>query len=252
MFYLDINPVLFKIGALEVRYYGIIWLLGFVIAYFLVKHLVKKKDINLSVDDIDYLFLLLLISGIVGARLFYILVYNFSFYLRHPIDIIAVWHGGLSFHGGFIGGIAALLFFCRKKKFDFFELADILVIPLAFGLFLGRIGNFINGELVGRETNVPWCVNFKGHSGCRHPSQLYESGKNILIFSMLWILKNREYKKGTLFAAFIILYSSLRFFIEFFRAPDPQLGFLVFGLTMGQILNIAMLMIGLWVFYKTR
>jgi len=120
-------------------------------------------------------------------------------------------------------------------------------VPFFVGAALGRVGNFINGELVGRVTNLPWAVQFQGYEGFRHPAQLYEAGKNLLIFAILWFLKNRDYKRGTLFASFLIFYSILRFFIEFFRAPDVQLGFVAFGLTMGQFLSIAMLGFGIWV-----
>lgn len=243
MFYHNIDPVLLKLGFLEIRYYGVLWLIGFTAAYFLLKHLAKRKGLNLSSSDIDDLFLLLVISIVAGARLFYVLIYNFWAYLSDPLEIFAVWNGGLSFHGGFIGGVIALLFFCRKKKIDFFEIADIAVIPLAFGIFLGRMGNFINGELVGRITDMPWCVNFKGHTGCRHPSQLYESFKNLIIFSVLWMMKDKKMVKGFFLWLFIFMYGSLRFFIEFFREPDPQMGFIL-GLTMGQILSLVMIAIG--------
>jgi len=252
VFYHNLDPVIFHLGPLEIRWYGVIYVLGFVLAYFMLNYLVKLKKIQLSAKDIEDLIFYELIGVVIGARVFYILFYNLPSYAMDPLSALAIWKGGLSFHGVLAGAFLSGWWFCRKRKLDSLAIADLVVIPASLALSFGRIANFINGELVGRVATVPWAVQFPGYDGARHPSQLYESGKNILIFSMLWILKNREYKKGTLFAAFIILYSSLRFFIEFFRAPDPQLGFLVFGLTMGQILNIAMLMIGLWVFYKTR
>jgi len=253
MFIHNLDPVLFHLGPLEIRYYGLFFALGFIIAYFLLNYLVKKNEINLKKEDIaDFLFYIA-IGSIVGARLFYVVFYNFNFYLTNLTKIFYVWEGGLSFHGGLIGAIITGYFFCKKKNIDFYIMADITVIPLAFGLFLGRIGNFINGELVGRITNVPWCVQFKDFEGCRHPSQLYESAKNLFIFFFLFFINNKYHKKlkrGTLFWSFVILYSVLRFLIEFFRAPDEQLGFIIMGLTMGQLLNIVMFMVGVIFLYK--
>jgi len=249
MFYNNINPTLLRIGPLEIRYYGIIFVLGFIIAYFLIYHLAKKKDLKLTKDDVADFIFYLIIGTIMGARLFAVIFYNLKYYLANPFEIIAIWHGGLSFHGGLVGAALAGYLYCRKKKISFYDLADIVVIPLAFGLFLGRIGNFLNGELVGRITSLPWCVKFKNYDGCRHPSQLYESLKNLVIFSVLWFIKDRKLKKGILFWSFVLMYSTLRFFIEFVRAPDVQIGFIL-GLTMGQWLNIVMFAVGLYFFVK--
>lgn len=252
MFYHNINPALLKLGPFEIRYYGIIFVLGFILAYFIILHLVKKRDLELTKEDVaDFLFYLI-IGVVAGARLFYVLFYNLEFYLSNPLSIFAIWLGGLSFHGGLVGAVTAAYLFCRKKKTGFLELADIVVIPVALALALGRIGNFLNGELVGRITSVPWAVKFPGHEGFRHPSQLYESLKNLVIFISLWFLKDKKLKKGTLFFVFIIMYSVLRFFIEFFRAPDVQLGFIIFGLTMGQLLNILMFVVGLVFVFRTQ
>jgi phosphatidylglycerol:prolipoprotein diacylglycerol transferase len=174
-----------------------------------------------------------------------VLVYNPKYFLAHPLDIFAIWHGGLSFHGGFIGSIVATLIFCKKKKVSFLELGDIIVIPLSIALALGRIGNFLNGELYGRVTNLTWAVKFKGAEGFRHPSQIYESLKNLFIFSVLWTLNKKNLPKGYLFSIFILMYSSLRFFVEFVRVPDSQLGFIIFGLSMGQVLSVIMFIGGL-------
>lgn len=249
MFYNNIDPTLLKLGPFEIRYYGIIFVLGFVIAYFFINYLVKQRKLELKKDDILDLLFYLIIGTVIGARLFEIIFYNPIYYLKNPFEIIAIWHGGLSFHGGLVGAIIAAYSYCKKKKINFYDLADIAVIPLAFALFLGRIANFINGELVGRITNIPWCVKFKDYEGCRHPSQLYESFKNLVIFSILWFIKDKKLKKGTLFWSFILTYSSIRFFIEFLRAPDEQIGFIL-GLTMGQWLNIVMFIIGIYFFIK--
>lgn len=245
MFYNNINPTLLRLGPFEIRYYGIIYVLGFVIAYFLIYYLAKEKKLELSKDDVADLIFYLIIGVILGARLFEVLVYNLKYYLANPFEIIAIWHGGLSFHGGLIGAIIAAFIYCRKKKVGFYDIADICVIPLAFGLFLGRIANFINGELVGRVTDVTWCVKFRNYSGCRHPSQLYESFKNLVIFFVLWFIKDKKLKKGLMFWSFVLMYSVFRFFVEFFRMPDAQLGFIL-GLTMGQWLNVIMFAVGVY------
>src|SRR3989344_2414200 len=240
MFFNNIDPVMLRLGPLEMRYYGLIYVIGFVLSYFMIYHLAKKKELGLGKEDVADLIFYELIGVIIGARLFYIIFYNFSYYFQNPLEIFALWHGGLSFHGGLTGAIAAAYVFSKRKKIDILEIADIVVIPSAIALALGRIGNFLNGELVGRITNVPWAVKFKDYEGFRHPSQLYESAKNFLIFGALWYMKDRKLRKGTLFLTFVMMYSVLRFFIEFFREPDQQLGFIIFNLTMGQILNIVM------------
>ena len=244
-----INPVLLELGPFEIRYYGLIFVLGFIIAYFLLIHLAKKRELSLNKEDIADFFLYLIIGIILGSRIFYVILYNLPYYLANPFEIIAVWHGGLSFHGGLIGGIIATFYFCKRKKIKFYEIADIAVIPLALALALGRIGNFINGELYGRVTDVPWAVRFPDAEGFRHPSQIYESFKNLLIFFTLWIIKDEKLPKGFLFWLFVIMYSALRFIVEFFRAPDEELGFIV-GLTMGQILSVIMFFVGLVFMYK--
>ena len=245
-----INPVLLKLGPFEIRYYGLFFALGFVIAYFMLNYLVKKKEINLTKEDIANFLLYIIAGTIIGARIFYVFVYNLPFYLKNPFEIIALWHGGLSFHGGFIGAAIACFLFCRKKKIDFYTIADLAVIPLALGLALGRVGNFTNGELYGRITNISWAVKFPNIDGYRHPSQIYESLKNLFIFFALWLLKNKSIPKGFLFWIFVVMYSFLRFFVEFFREPDEQLGFVIGFLSMGQVLSIVMFLIGVIFIYR--
>src|SRR3989338_6947630 len=250
MFYHNINPVLLRLGPFEIRYYGLFYVLGFVIAYFMLVYLAKKRQLNLTKDGISDFLLYEIIGTIAGARLFYVLAYNLKFYLANPLQIFAIWHGGLSFHGGLLGAIIAAMIFSKRKKVDFYDLADITVIPLALGLALGRIGNFINGELFGRITNVPWAVKFPDAEGFRHPSQIYESLKNLFIFSVLWHAKNMKLPKGFLFWLFITLYSFLRFVVEFFREPDMQLGFFLGWITMGQILSVVTFSIGVYYLHK--
>ncbi len=268
MFVHNLNPVIATLGPFEIRWYGLMYVIGFILAYFILKHLSKQGRIKLTKEQLEDMLVYGGIGGILGARLFYVLVYNLTSYLQNPAEIIAVWHGGLSFHGSVIGGLIGLYLFSRKYKFDFLEILDISSIPFVLGLALGRIGNFINGELYGRVTDVSWCVQFPGAEGCRHPSQLYASVKDLLIFATLWVLKDKtrsksktsldpvergstwEMKKGMLAATFILMYSVLRFIVEFFREPDPQLGFLAFGLSMGQLLSVLMFIFGVFLFIK--
>src|SRR3989338_5445939 len=252
MFYNNIDPTLLKLGSFEIRYYGIIYAAGFVIAYFMIKYLAKERKLGLKKDDAADMLFYILAGVVLGARAFYVLIYDPWFYFANPLRILMVWHGGLSFHGGVFGGMVACYLFCKKKKIGFYEMLDICVVPLALGLALGRIGNFLNGELIGRITDVPWAVKFKGYDGFRHPSQIYESSKNFFIFFVLWFLCNKKLKKGFLFWLFIVMYSLLRFFIEFFREPDMQLGFIFLGLTMGQILNAIMFFAGAYFMIKLK
>jgi phosphatidylglycerol:prolipoprotein diacylglycerol transferase len=221
--------------------------IGFIVAYFMLKSLFKNK-IKITNEKIEDLLVYAGIFGIIGARLFYVFVYDGMFYFKNPLEILAIWHGGLSFHGGLIGAIIGVYLFAKKYKYGLLDLLDSLVVPFAFALGLGRIGNFINGELYGRITNLPWCIDF-GDGLCRHPSQLYESLYSFVIFGILFSLRNKKTKKGTMFGLFIVLYSAFRFVTEFFRQPDYQIGFIL-GLTTGQILCAVMFIIGILFLFK--
>ena len=156
MFFHNINPVLLDLGPFQIRYYGLFYALGFVIAYFLISYLAKRKKINITKDDVADFLVYLIVGVVLGARLVYVFVYNPIFYLQNPFEIIAIWHGGLSFHGGFLGEIIATYIFCRRKKIEFYDVADIAVMPVALALDLGRLGNFMNAELYGRITDFAW------------------------------------------------------------------------------------------------
>lgn len=259
MFFQNINPVLLEIGPFQIRYYGLFYALGFVIAYFLISYLAKKRELNLTKDDVADLLLYEIIGVVLGARLVYVLVYNPLFYLQNPFEIIAVWHGGLSFHGGLLGAIVAGYLYCKKKKIEFYDLADIAVIPVALALALGRIGNFMNAELYGRITNIPWCIDYSKNqfvqnlpSGCRHPSQIYASIKNLTIFAILWFIKDKKLPKGFMFWSFVALYGFFRTTIEFFRAPDEQIGFIFNYFTMGQLLSFPLFLLGVYMLYRLK
>ncbi len=253
----NINPTLLNIGSFEIRYYGLFYIIGFIIAYFLLNYLVKVKHIKLTKDDIlDYL-LYLGLGMIIGSRLFYFIFYNPSIILNDPLSILKIWQGGMSFHGGFIGAVFFGYIFSVKKKIKFYKLADITIIPLTLALALGRIGNFINGELYGRMYEGIFCIDYSKSSyvnnveGCRFPSQIFESIKNILIFIPLFYLATKKkLKDGIIFWLFVIFYGALRFLIEFIRQPDEQIGYILNYFTMGQILCIIMIIIGFVMLYK--
>lgn len=249
--YPNINPVAFQIGPISARWYGIMYVIGFAASYILVKKQLQKRQKDFGTIDIDNLYIFLILGLIVGARLGYAIFYNLSDYIKNPLEIFAVWHGGMSFHGGLIGTIVAGVIFSVKYKIDFWKLADIVIVTVPIGLGLGRLGNFINGELYGRVTNVPWGMIFPdGGALPRHPSQIYEFLlEGVLLFSLLWFLKNKKFKPGTITALFLILYGLFRIIVENFREPDIQIGFILRFLTMGQILSSLMIMVGLGIIF---
>ncbi len=248
VFYHNIDPVLLKLAGFEIRYYGLILVLSLILAYFLLPYLAKRKKINISKSQIENLLFYTAIAGLIGARLFIVFIYHPDYYLSNPLEIFKIWKGGVSFHGAFLFGLLAVYFFCKKHKLKFLEVIDIMMIPVALGFAFGRIGNFLNGELYGRITTVPWAVKFKDVEGFRHPSQLYESAKNFLIFFTLLFLANKKTKPGFLLATFLVMYSTFRFFIEFVREPEIVVGFL----TMGQFLCLIMFAAGVYLFYKIK
>lgn len=255
MTYPHIDPVFLKLGPLEFRWYGLMYILGFIASYFIVKAGVKRKGIPLSKDDVADLVFTEAVGIILGGRFGYILFYNFSYYLSHPAKLFAVWEGGMSFHGGLCGAIIAGFFYLKKHKTPFYPLADICFLAGPVGLFLGRIGNFINGELYGRVTDVPWGMVFPtGGELPRHPSQLYEAFlEGPLMFLVLFILSRKVKADGVVFWAFISMYGLFRFLVEFVREPDAQLGYLVGGLSMGQLLSLPMFAVGgAMVLYRVR
>ena len=251
-----IDPLLFEYGPLRVSWYGLMYVFGFLISYFLVLHQIRKKDFGLSKPEIENLFFYLIIGLAVGARLGYVVFYNLGMYLKDPLEIFAIWHGGMSFHGGLIGVLIVGILFSWKNNKPFWKLADLLTVTAPVGLALGRIGNFINGELYGRVTEVPWGMVFPlGGPLPRHPSQLYESAlEGFLLFAILWRLKDKNLPEGGILPLFLIFYGIFRFFIEFFREPDTQLGFILGPFSMGQVLCFLMILGGaaLYGFLKKR
>jgi len=249
--YPNLDPTIVTIGPVHIRWYGLMYILGFVASYLLVRYQIKKKQLAIPVGTLNDLFLYLVLGLIIGARIGYCIIYNFSFYLAYPLKVFAIWEGGMSFHGGLIGAVIAGMIFFRKRGLSFWQFADLIAVTAPIGLGLGRLGNFLNAELYGRVTTVPWAMVFPSAGNLpRHPSQLYEGLlEGVVLFIILWLLKDRVTRKGTLFCLFVLLYSIIRFFVEFFRQPDPQLGFFFSCLTMGQIISILMGIGGMILWY---
>jgi phosphatidylglycerol:prolipoprotein diacylglycerol transferase len=249
-----IDPVLIKLGHFHVGWYGLMYVFGFIASYLLVRYQMRKKAFGISRQEVENLYVYLIIGLIIGGRVGYVLFYNLPLYLKAPLEIFAIWHGGISFHGGLLGVLIVGIVFCWKHKKSFWKIADLFIVTAPVGLGLGRIGNFINGELYGRVTSVPWGMIFpKGGLLPRHPSQLYESAlEGGILFVILWLLKDKKLPNGGLLAVFLFMYGVFRFFVEFFREPDQQLGFILGPLTMGQLLSALMIISGITLFFYVR
>jgi phosphatidylglycerol---prolipoprotein diacylglyceryl transferase len=251
--YPTIDPVIFSLGPLHIRWYGLMYVLGFTASYFLVHRQIQQHKYTQLEEQFENLNLVLILAVILGGRLGYVLFYNFSYYIQHPLEILATWTGGMSFHGACLTLILAGLIFCRKHQLDFWKCADIYVATIPVGLGLGRIGNFINGELFGRATNLPWGMVFpEGGPDTRHPSQIYEALlEGVVLFIILWTCRNRPWQKlanwphGSILAIFLICYGVFRMGVEFVREPDPQIGYLFGAVTMGQTLSLIMVLTGI-------
>jgi phosphatidylglycerol:prolipoprotein diacylglycerol transferase len=257
--YPSIDPVLLQLGpvdlpvigimTLRIHWYGLMYVLGFAASYMLVKYQLKRIDFPALTRHFENLNIVLIASLVIGGRLGYVLFYNLDYYLRHPLEIPATWSGGMAFHGAAIGTVIGGLIFARVKNIDFLSGADLYVVTIPIGLGLGRLGNFINGELFGRPTGLPWAMVFPGGGPVgRHPSQLYEALlEGLVLFCILWPLRYKPWRRptvwphGSLLCLFFICYGLFRFLVEFVREPDPQMGLLWGGMTMGQILSLVMI-----------
>jgi len=251
MIKVDLNPILVELGPIRVTWYGLMYVFGFIISYLLVRYQVKKKDFGISLEEVEDFYFYLILGLIAGARLGYVLFYDLELYLSNPLEILAVWHGGMSFHGGLIGVLAATTIFCWKNRKSFWKLADLFVVTAPVGLGLGRIGNFINGELYGRITSVPWGMIFPGGGELpRHPSQLYESFlEGLVLFFVVRIMARRSDVTGITAWTFCAGYGLFRFIVEFFRQPDAQVGFFLNFFSMGQLLSLPMFLAGSFMIY---
>lgn len=251
MFVNNLNPVIFEVGSLEIRWYGLIYVIAFVSFYFYLRYLAKKNHIeNLKVEDVEDYLIGTIIYLVIGARFFHVFIYHPGYYFANPIEILQIWNGGLSFHGALLMIGLWTFYFCRKRKIIFFTFTDYMVFPVAVFLALGRFTNFINGELVGKITQVPWAVKFNnsGYNDFRHPTQIYESIKNLFLLTILYGVRGmqgyifRKNVPGLLTAIFLIGYGGLRFIIEFLKEGYT----VILGLNMGQILSLATLLFGIY------
>ncbi len=253
MFVHNINPVLLSLGPLEIRYYGLVYLLGALIIFYVLRK--YSSELSLTKDDIYDLTLYLMLGVVIGSRLFEIIFYEPGYYFRNPFQMIAIWNGGMSFHGGLAGIVLAACLYCKKKNIGLLKLADILSIPAAFVLALGRIANYINGELVGTVANLSWCVDFSKNpnifpvEGCRHPYQIYEFLERLAIGLLLipiFIKRNsKQFKDGFIFFSFVLLFGIGRFLIDFVKEESKFI-----GLGMGQYLSIIMIVVSLYYLKK--
>ena len=262
-----INPIFFQLGPISVHWYGLMYVLTFIFAYLFLKYSALGQRLPLNAVQKDNLLITVIIGIILGGRLGYVLFYNLSFYLQNPAKIMAVWEGGLSFHGGLLGALTAILIYIiahnryqPHQRLHFLPLADIAALIAPIGIMLGRIGNFINGELFGRiSPDGNLCFNFPADpSNCRYPSQLFESlGEGLIIFTILFYLSKKtrlSSHPGRLGSIFLILYGLIRSLLEFTREPDSQLGYLLGGpgffqgVTMGQLLSLMMTVSGVIIF----
>jgi len=241
-----IDPVFLRLGPLEFRWYGLMYILGFLAAYLIIKFQAKRRALQITSETLSDIVFSIALGIVLGGRTGYILFYNLSWYLNHPLKVFAVWEGGMSFHGGIIGGVIAGIIIFRKKQLDLWSMADITALTIPVGLGLGRIGNFINGELYGRVTDHSWGVVFPtGGNLPRHPSQLYEAFlEGGMLLLLVWWVNSLKPPKGVVFWTVICGYGFFRFMVEFVREPDQQLGFLWGGATMGQLLSLPMFVLG--------
>jgi phosphatidylglycerol:prolipoprotein diacylglycerol transferase len=242
----NISPVIFELGPLQLRWYSLMYVIGLVAAYYFFKYASRRGTLKLNDQQIESVMLYSLIGMIVGARLTYVFVYNFDHYIQHPEEILATWKGGLSFHGAITGIAISLLIFARKHNKNFFNITDHMVTIAPVGIGFGRIGNFINGELWGRVTDAPIGMIFPdGGPFPRHPSQLYESlFEGWILLVIMWLFYRKQPRTGVISAFFLIFYATFRFFIEFFREPDSQLGTILGPFSMGQLLCAIMWVCG--------
>lgn len=249
------DAIAIHLGKFGIHWYGLMYLVGFLAFLGLGKWQINHRTWygwNMQMLD-DALFFGAL-SVILGGRLGYVLFYQFSYFIHHPIEIFAVWQGGMSFHGGFLGVLVAMWFFARKYQLKWLNIMDFVAPLVPIGLGAGRMGNFINGELWGRVTNAQWGMVFpKVDNLLRHPSQLYEFGlEGIVLFLILWIYSAKPRETGAISALFLISYGSFRFLAEYTREPDAYLGLLSMGFSMGQWLSLPMILLGIWMWFQAQ
>ena len=245
------DPIAISLGPVAIRWYGLMYVLGFLGIMLLGRHRIRTQPwLNWNLRELDDLIFYGVLGTILGGRLGYILFYKLDYYLAHPLEIFYVWQGGMSFHGGFLGVIFAMLLFAQHHRKHWFAVTDFVAPLTPPGLMFGRIGNFINQELPGRETTAPWGMQFPAVDNvARHPSQLYQAaGEGLLLFIVLWIYTSKSRPLGAASAVFLIGYGFFRFLAEFTREPDDFLGLLALNFSMGQWLSLPMIIVGIAMF----
>ena len=250
---ININPVAFSLGAFDIRWYSLSYICGILISWLIINKVLIKHKNNIDSNIINNLINYLILGIIIGGRMGYVLFYNFEFYINYPLEIIKIWNGGMSFHGGLLGIIISTYVFCINKKEFFFDLTDLVALVAPIGIFFGRIANFVNGELYGRVTENNVGIIFQnGGPLPRHPSQLYEALFEgiilYLILNFLFFLTRLKTHTGAITGLFLLFYGFFRFFIEYFREPDDHIGLILNQFTMGQILCVPMVVIGIVIF----
>jgi len=274
-YFVDINPIAFSIGPVQVHWYGVMYLIGFAVAWWLGQRRRAAGRLPVTADQFSDLAFYLMLGVILGGRIGYMVFYDTSELIHHPLSLFRVWEGGMSFHGGLLGVLAAALIWTRKRKLNFFDVMDFIAPVVPIGLGLGRLGNFIGGELWGRHTDAPWGMIFPRalesldrtkdelyqmvlagqlNNEARHPSQLYEFClEGVVLFAVLWIYSRKPRPRYAVSGLFALLYGLFRFGVEFVREPDVQLGFVAFDwLTMGQILSLPLIAVGLLLLWMSR
>ncbi|MEO1089990.1 MAG: prolipoprotein diacylglyceryl transferase [Pseudomonadota bacterium] len=253
----NVDPVLIELGPFALRWYALAYIVGLLFGWRYLRWVVRRPGWRLTPEAIDDLLFYATLGVVLGGRLGFVLFYNFDYYLSHPLQIFAVWQGGMSFHGGLLGVIVACLLTARQHGVAPLEVGDAASIAAPIGLFLGRLANFVNGELYGRVSDVPWAMVFPtGGPLARHPSQLYEAFfEGLVLFAvMAWLASRPRHadQMGLLSGVFLAGYGIARFMVEFVREPDPQLGLLFGFLTMGQLLSLPMIAAGLWLIRRAQ
>ena len=249
--YPSFDPIAISIGPLHIHWYALAYITGLMLGWSYVKWLVRQPPHAMTELEVDDFLVWATLGVVLGGRMGYVLFYKPDFYFSHPLEIVKVWRGGMSFHGGLIGVVTAIVLFARQRRLNLFAVGDVVVCAVPIGLFFGRIANFVNGELFGRVApDVPWAMIFPGGGPLpRHPSQLYEAGMEGLILAtvlfLLWRIPRVRAHTGVLSGCFLVGYGLARITGEFFRQPDPFLGFLWGGATMGQLLSIPLVLAGL-------
>ena len=245
--YPQFDPIAFRLGPLAVHWYGLMYLVGFSLAWLLGRWRIKHGKSSLAPRDLEDIIFFGVLGAVLGGRLGYVLFYKPAYYLSHPLEIFYLWEGGMAFHGGLLGVAIALALFARKRSMGFLEVGDNVAPLIPLGLAAGRLGNFINGELWGRPTDLPWGMVFPqaGDGIARHPSQLYQMGlEGLALFVLVWCFAHRPRPAGQVTAVFLMGYGAFRFLAEFTREPDGFLGLLAAGLSMGQWLSLPMVLAG--------